>query len=241
MSYADKVVGGAPGWTDTNTGSVRGSKGKVKRDDRRPRSRERSESKSSSRSNSRPSSRSRSSLNSQDKGGQRVIQQQICWHFEGMGKCPYGDKCRFKHPARVNKQPGGDKKRTKQPGWKVVSNKKKKKKGKSSPEHFEVLKVHSKASLHPGRWRNELKRVDPKTFELTSWISREGEWLVLHANAEDVDALLARLRDLRQLQWTVEVLSEEYDDDGDREGDGQGGVCANFMAGRSCTHSSPCK
>jgi len=102
------------------------------------------------------------------------------------------------------------------------------------PEHYEVPKVHSKADIHPGRWRRELSKLDPDTFELTSWISREGEWYVLHAIAEDADKLLGRLTPLRKLRWTVQTVVQDNENL-------KGGVCVNFMMGRVCDHASPCK
>ena len=176
----------------------------------------------------RPRSTSRYASESELHKATQQSSDKTCWEYNNTGKCRFGDKCKFKHG---NSRPG--KQQTKEGGWQVAGSRNKRK-DKLDPEHYEVLKVHSKADIHPGRWRRELSKLDPDTFELTSWISREGEWYVLHAIAEDADKLLGRLTPLRKLRWTVQTVVQDNENL-------KGGVCVNFMMGRVCDHASPCK
>ena len=43
------------------------------------------------------------------------------------------------------------------------------------------MKVHSKADGQCGRWRGLLTQLDTEAAALSSWVSREGDWYVLHA------------------------------------------------------------
>jgi len=95
--------------------------------------------------------------------------------------------------------------------------------------------VHSKSDMRPARWRQELGKIDRAAFELTSWITREGDWYVLHAVADKAEELRDRLKPLRQRQFTVEIFGWDND-----EGP-KNGVCTNFMRGRACAHAPPCK
>jgi hypothetical protein len=154
----------------------------------------------------------------------------VCWQYRSTGECKFQGKCKFDHVASAANSSHAQQ-RPKEPGWQVAGGRNKRKK--SGPEHVEVLKVHSKADLHPGRWRRELQKLDQETFDLTSWIIREGDWFVLHATADDADDLLGRLTPLRKLKWTVEAVAPNISDNGS--------VCANFMKGQECDHARPCK
>ena len=64
---------------------------------------------------------------------------------------------------------------------------------------------------------------------------------MLHARSDDVADLLARLKPLRKLRWTVEPMVELEDEGDEAAPGGRKGVCPDFLVGRACTHPSPCK
>ena len=159
--------------------------------------------------------------------------KRTCRQFEAKGKCSYGAKCHFEHAGKPAPKPAPKN----QSGWQVVSGKRGRRQPDRDPEYCPVLKVHSKANMHPGRWRDKLKVVDEETYESTNWVCREGDWFILHAVPDCVDDLLDRLKPLRQLDFTVDVICE-VSVGGDKESES---VCADFLRGVKCNHRSPCK
>ena len=187
------------------------------------RSRQRSSGQSTPRSRSRSESVPRRQPHS--RSGKPGAERDVCWSYRDTGKCSFKGKCKFEHvPKKANK--GSE------PSWQVAGRKKSDKRG------CPVMKVHSKADVQCGRWRSLLKQLDAEAAALSSWVSREGDWYVLHAKPDDAAALLDRLTPLRKLRWTVEPMAEVVDDD---PGDDEPDYCANYLVGKACTHSSPCK
>ena len=80
--------------------------------------------------------------------------------------------------------------------WQVAGGKKRKR----DKRGHAVLRVHSRGDVHCGRWRSLLQELDEEAAALSSWVSREGDWYVLHARTDDVADLLARLKPLRKLK-----------------------------------------
>ena len=99
--------------------------------------------------------------------------------------------------------------------------------------------------MHPGRWRNKLKDVDNETHDLTSWVERDGNWVILHVESDpdSVSDLLGRLAPLRKLGFTVELACEESSSSSDDEEIEveSAKTCADHLAGRKCRHKLPCK
>jgi hypothetical protein len=93
--------------------------------------------------------------------------------------------------------------------------------------------------MHPGTWRSKLKSFDEETFHLTSWVSREGNWFVLHAEPDSLEELLTKITLLRKCDLTVELADGGNGDDRDEAGSD---FCANHLSGRKCKHAPPyCK
>jgi hypothetical protein len=188
---------------------------------------------------SRASSRSRSRSRDKGKRTRNHRGKLTCFLWDGSeGSCSYGKKCHFEHLKKPKAKP---KVGAKKSGWQVVGRKGRKAPDRR-PQRCPVLKVHSKANLHPGRWRNKMKQMDPETHKLTSWVSREGSWFTLHAEPEDAEELLEKLKPLRKLGLTVEEACEddlsEDDNDEDSEAD-EPSVCAAYMSGHKCKHKGP--
>jgi len=187
----------------------------------------RSRQRSSGQSTPRARSRSRSVPRRQSHSRPRRsgAERNVCWSYRDTGKCSFKGKCKFEH---VPKKAG----KGSEPSWQVAGRKKSDKRG------CPVMKVHSKADVQCGRWRSLLKQVDAEAAALSSWVTREGDWYVLHAKPTDAAALLDRLTPLRKLQWTVEPMAEVVAGD---PGDDEPGNCSDFLVGKTCTHSPPCK
>ncbi len=75
------------------------------------------------------------------------------------------------------------------------------------------LRVHSKEGLHPAAWRAKLKKLDPDTHDLVSFVKQSGSWYELKAHKGKAAALLDRLSPLRKLKLTVETCDETGSED----------------------------
>ena len=196
---------------------------------RRGRERERSDQ-----AGSRGSSRARSRSSDKKSRPQQHTKKTraSCFQWDAKGSCSYGKKCHFEHVTKPGveskKNARQSKKSTEQSEWQVAGGNRRRK---PTDRYCPVLKVHSTANLHPGRWRNELKSLHEETHTLTEWVSREENWFILHADPADVDELMTSLKPLRKLGLTVDVVCEPSG----------ASVCADYMAGRECRHKSPCK
>ena len=201
----------------------------LKRGGGRPRAASRQSSRASSPAGSRKSSRA----NSPNRG--QAPQTARCWNFDEAGKCKFGKRCHFLH-VRSKASAVSEKKQKKNVGWQKVSNRR----GKSKrPEHLPALRVHSKADVHPGKWRSLLKRSHSEVHELTSWVAREGDWFVLHAtSSQRAKQLATKIKQLRKAGLTVEDTAS---DKADEEEESEVGVCTDCLRGTKCKHANPCK
>ena len=96
-----------------------------------------------------------------------------------------------------------------------------------------AIRIHDKTASHPGSFRSKLKKLDPETHALTTWVSQHSEnWYAVECDLEDFDDLLARVQPLRQSGLTVLIC-----DDPDQEDDEDG--CPQFQKGRRCRHGKP--
>ena len=177
----------------------------------------------------------------------------MCWYVEEGDECPYGAKCHFDHAQeRRNKQPGARRQSAAKDAdneWTLVRGQKKNKKKKKQQQQRKKakasvpakLKIHSRSNLHPAAWRSRLKKLDPTTFGLVTWVSRESDnWYTIEADNSNAKELLARMGPLRKLGLTVEPCQEQGDEDGEDGEDDR--VCADFLSGRDCKHGAPyCK
>ena len=104
------------------------------------------------------------------------------------------------------------------------------------------LRVHSKADLSAGEWRNQLKSIDAGTHALTSWVSRsrDGKHYFIHSNIANNKELLSRLAPLRKLQLKVDIVSHESTKDQQSPERPTKPHCAAILSGRECSCKPRC-
>ena len=197
--------------------------------------RSRSSSRGSDKARSRSRSRARSRSRSRTRARSPKPKPAKCRNYSAAGTCRYGSKCLFEHVGESS----SSRRKAAEPEWQVAGKKKRKKKKQAEATQV-ALKVHSKFDVHPGHWRSKLKKFDPKTHQLTRWVSREGSWFLLAAEPDHHEELLGRITALRKAGLTVELLSKEDEESDDEEGEDE--ICADHLAGRKCKHDAPyCK
>ena len=208
--------------------------------DMQPKS-DRQSSRAPSKDNTPARSGGRSGPDSQTRQSARPKSASLCWQFKAEGKCKFGSECHFTHP---NKETPPASKGNSRNEWQTVGNNRRdeKKRADRQPARSKangqpVLRVHSKANMHPAKWKSKLRQAHPEVCELTSWVARVGNWFVLDAETGDVDELLGSITQLRKSGLTVERIGGDVVEEEEEEAD----MCANFLAGRKCQHESPCK
>ena len=209
-SYAAAVGhGGKP----TNIGSRQGSRSRVRSSSR------------SLRSSQTPTSRAPSQA-------PRPKSQTAC---RNGATCKFGDKCHFTHANPTDKAHSA----SASTGWQTVGgrNKRRQKMNSTSPKKGEaahsnagrgepVLRVYNKDNVHPGTFRNMLKRDCRELHAQTSWVSCDGNWLVVHAKKCNVEELLKWMTPLRKDKYTVNAV--------------QGPICATYISRQECQHRPSC-
>ena len=66
--------------------------------------------------------------------------------------------------------------------------------------------------MHPGAWRNQLKKRDRATYDLTKYVTLVDKWYKLEAHPQDEQALAARLDHLRKAGLTVQLVIDNEDE-----------------------------
>ncbi len=98
------------------------------------------------------------------------------------------------------------------------------------------LRVRCPKSVHPGAWRNALKSISNPAHALVTWVERDladEEWLQVQCEADDV----SKLEKLLQQESTVERQRRRPN----KNSTGRTHHCVDFLNGRDCKHSKPCK
>ena len=90
------------------------------------------------------------------------------------------------------------------------------------PRNYPALKISDKTDAGPVTWKHKIKELDPETHKLTTWVSREQNWVILHGSEADHGNLQDRIHSLRKLQLTVEFMP-----------------CLDRQLGNACNHDKP--
>ena len=149
--------------------------------------------------------------------------------------CEFGDDCHFTHANPTAKARSA----SASTGWQTVSgrNNRRQKMNSTGSKKGEathskggrgepVLRVHNKHDVHPGAFSNMLKKNCRGLHAQTSWVSCEGDWLVVHAKKCNVEELLQWMTPLRKEKYTVNAV--------------QGPICAIYISRHECQHRPSC-